>query len=306
MFFFPFQVDLRLFRLPVLTVLIMLLCTLIYYDQSRSMARWNDAIGFACAHQEESLRWLLQQEHRTCPWLAQELVLAHDPQAALDQLIDDTAGGPYSERLGGRDDIAQLLNGFWQNLRNLGGSPPLTSRLVYRPDSWNPWRAITSSLAHGSWGHLIGNMIFFYLFGSMLEAILGPLRYLAALVGLALGTCLVYSLVNAGHHGPPTLGLSGVIYGVMSLFAWFMPEARIRSVYWFLMRGGITLIPAWLVVGWYVAGDIYSLSTGGGHGVNLVAHVSGAILGYLAGPLLFQGRKDWLREETKGLLAPDY
>ena len=41
-------------------------------------------------------------------------------------------------------------------------------------------------------------------------------------------------------------------------------------------------------------------------GMVLTFLVGFAILGYLAGPLLFQGRKDWLREETKGLLAPDY
>lgn len=305
MFFFPFQVDLRLLRMPVLTILIMLLCTLIYYDQWRSDRRWNSAIEFACAHQDDTLRWLLQKEEQRCEALAAMLVQAPDPQARLDQLIDAVAAEPYASELGGRGDIATLLDGFWANLKALGRSPPLTSRLMYYPDHWNPWRSITSALAHGSWSHLAGNMLFFYLFGSMVEAILGPLAYLGLLAALALGTDVFYSLLSIGRHAPPTLGLSGVIYGVMSLFAWFLPEARIRTLYWFLMRGGVMLIPAWLMVGWYVAGDLYAQLTGGSRGINLVAHLSGALLGFLTGVLFFGARRTQLREETAHLLVAD-
>lgn len=305
MFFFPFQVDLRLLRFPALTVLIMVLCTLIYYDQWRSEKRWASAEDFACEHQDDSLRWLLQKEGASCAQLARMLVQAPDPQASLDRLIDDVAAEPYASDLGGRGDIATLLNGFWGNLKALGHSPPLTERLLYHPEQWSPWRSITSALAHGSWGHLLGNMLYFYLFGSMVEAILGPLLYLGLLLALAFGTAACYSLVSLGHHAPPTLGLSGVIYGVMSLFAWFLPEARIRTLYWFLLRGGVTLIPAWLMVGWYVCGDLYSQLSGGSKGVNLVAHLSGALLGFLIGLIFLGARRARLHEETAHLLVPD-
>ena len=91
----------------------------------------------------------------------------------------------------------------------------------------------------------------------------------------------------------------------MSLFAWFLPEARIRTLYWFLMRGGVTLIPAWLMVGWYVAGDLYSQLSGGSKGTNLVAHLSGALLGILIGLIFLGARRARLREETAHLLVPD-
>lgn len=306
MFFFPFQVDLRLLRFPFLTILIMLLCTLVYYDQWRSDKRWAGAVEFACAHQEDSLRELLQKEEIRCGELGDLLVQTPDPRPQLDQMIDEAAAEPFASDLGGREGIAASLNGFWTSLKALGGSPPLTPRLVYQPGHWNPWRSITSALAHGSWSHLLGNMLFFYLFGSMVEAILGPLAYVGVLVCVAVGTDIAYSLVSLGHAAPPTLGLSGVIYGVMSLFAWFMPDARIRTLYWFMMRGGVTLIPAWIVVGWYVAGDLFSMLTGGSQGINLVAHVSGALLGVVAGMLFFQPRRARLREETAHLLTPDY
>lgn len=306
MFFFPFQIDLRMFRVPVLTIALMALCTLIYYAQSRSDKRWNDAEQFACDKLDDSMRWLLQQRAQSCDALAEQLIEARDPQGEVNQLIEQTAAEPYASDLGGREDIAALYNDFWSRLRSLGRSPPLTSRLMYYPERWNPWRAITASLAHGSWGHLIGNLIFFYLFGSMVEAILGPLLYLGVLLLLAEGTHLVYSMASIGHHGLPSLGLSGVIYGVMSLFAWFMPEAQVRVFWFFLMRFGVRMIPAWFVVAWYVAGDAFSLFTSGNHGgINLVAHVSGAALGCVFGMLFFRGRRQWLREETGHLMVPD-
>jgi membrane associated rhomboid family serine protease len=305
MLFFPFQVDLRLLRFPALTLLIMLLCTLIYYDQWRSDRRWSESIGFACEYQDDSLRWLLQKREQSCEALAATLAQAPDPQARLDALVAEVAAERYASDLGGRDDIAALLNGFWGKLKALGGSPPLTERMLYYPDRWSPWRCLTAALAHGSWGHLLGNMLFFYLFGSMVEAILGPLAYLGLLAVLALGTGLSYSLVTLGHHAPPTLGLSGVIYGVMSLFAWFLPEARIRTFYWFLVRVGVTLIPAWFVVAWYVGGDLFTQLNGGSKGVNLVAHLSGALLGFIAGVLFFRARRSRLREETAHLMVPD-
>jgi membrane associated rhomboid family serine protease len=93
----------------------------------------------------------------------------------------------------------------------------------------------------------------------------------------------------------PTIGLSGVVMGVIGLFAYLAPTARIRCVLWLLVFWRVLRVPAWILALWYVGWDVYSLmhNDGSSH-VNFVAHVSGAALGYLSGLVLFRKRKEWV------------
>ena len=105
----------------------------------------------------------------------------------------------------------------------------LTAKLWYRPDTWNIGTMLTSTLAHGSWSHLIGNLFFFFAFAATVETILGYLLFPLVLIGLAIGTNIFYSFyAYATLQMNPTLGLSGIVMGIIALFVFFLPKANPR------------------------------------------------------------------------------
>src|SRR6185295_3821689 len=100
-----------------------------------------------------------------------------------------------------------LLDSFHSFRRSAPAN--LTARLAYPPDSWNPLRMLSASVAHASWSHVIGNLLFFFAFAATIEILLGPLLYLAVLAVLALGTHTVYSVALLhSAEALPTVGLS--------------------------------------------------------------------------------------------------
>jgi membrane associated rhomboid family serine protease len=143
--------------------------------------------------------------------------------------------------------------------------------------------ALTSLFLHGSWLHLLGNMLFLWIFGNNIEDRFGRLRYL--LFYLACGVVATYGFALANAHSSEALiGASGAIAGVLGAYLILYPRARVWSLVPVLLFLPLRL-PAWLVLGlwfllqWvYTAG--YAISQGGS--VAYLAHV----LGFLAGALV--------------------
>ena len=169
----------------------------------------------------------------------------------------------------------------------------LNAKLMYYPDSPNPIKMITSSLAHGDIFHIIGNLIFFLAFTPALELLIGnTLKYIGVLLAISFATSISYSLVFlfSGGNAIPTLGLSGVVMGMIGLSAYLMPKAKIRVFVWWFTFARNIYISAWILAIWYIGWDAWELLTESDHGgINLIAHVSGGITGYLIGVF-------WLKE----------
>jgi membrane associated rhomboid family serine protease len=184
---------------------------------------------------------------------------------------------------------------------------PSSDALIYYPDSWNPIKMLTASVAHGSWSHIIGNLLFFYAFSPMLEtAVASTKRYVIILIALALITQITYSLYSlAVGEYVPTLGLSGIVMGVIGLTAYMMPRARIRTFVWVVTHAKNYYIPAWILAAWYIGWDVSDLFNYGlSSGINLISHVSGGIGGYLIGYYYLKDHKNEIKEEI--LDAIDY
>jgi len=159
---------------------------------------------------------------------------------------------------------------------------------------------LTASLAHANWLHLVGNLLFFYAFSPMLEtAVISRKRYAFILLALAFITQIAYSLYSLGAGtNVPTLGLSGVVMGVIGLTAYMMPEAHIRTFVWFIIYVKNHHIPAWILAVWYIGWNISDLySEGMGAMVNLVSHISGGIGGYLIGYFFLKQHKSEIKDE---------
>jgi membrane associated rhomboid family serine protease len=139
----------------------------------------------------------------------------------------------------------------------------------------------TSMFLHGSWSHIIGNMIFLWAFGPEIEDAMGRLRYLIFYLAGGLGAMLAQVAADP-HSTVPGLGASGAIAAVMGAFLVTYPRDRIRSILIIVVFVQITFIPAALLIGfWFLtqlfdAGSVADVQNGG---VAYMAHVGGCIFG---------------------------
>jgi membrane associated rhomboid family serine protease len=146
----------------------------------------------------------------------------------------------------------------------------------------------TSQFLHGGWLHLLGNMLFLWVFGNNIEDRLGRLRFIpfylmcGALAALAQG---VWALRDTAEAGLPLIGASGAISGVMGAYLALFPKAGIWTLVAFVFP---LKIPAWLWIGIYlVLQFIYLGDSGSGSGVAYLAHIGGLVAGFaLIRPLL--------------------
>ena len=159
--------------------------------------------------------------------------------------------------------------------------------------SGHHWITIfTAMFMHGSWSHIIGNMIFLWAFGPEIEDAMGRGRYL--LFYLAGGLVAMLAQILADPHSTvPNLGASGAIAAVMGAFIVTYPRDRIKAVLFILVFVRITFIPAALLIGfWFLtqlvhAGAVAQVQTGG---VAYLAHVGGFIFGAVSARY-FENRK---------------
>ncbi len=140
---------------------------------------------------------------------------------------------------------------------------------------------LTAMFMHGSWSHIIGNMIFLWAFGPEMEDTMGRGRYLIFYLAGGLVAMLAQVLADA-HSTVPNLGASGAIAAVMGGFIVTYPRDRIKSVLFIFVFFRVTFIPAALLIGfWFLtqlvhAGAVAQVQTGG---VAYMAHVGGFIFG---------------------------
>ncbi|HEU4422397.1 MAG TPA: rhomboid family intramembrane serine protease [Pilimelia sp.] len=136
---------------------------------------------------------------------------------------------------------------------------------------------------HGSWLHLLGNMLFLWVFGNNVEDRLGRLRYLVFYLFCGYVAAYGFALANADST-EPLVGASGAVSGVLGAYLVFFPRARIWSLVPILLFLPLRL-PAWLVLGlWFGLQWFYSAgyATSQAGSVAYLAHVLGFIAGVLA------------------------
>ncbi|MFF7971041.1 rhomboid family intramembrane serine protease [Streptomyces sp. NPDC007905] len=141
----------------------------------------------------------------------------------------------------------------------------------------------TAMFLHGSWLHLLGNMLFLLIFGNNVEDRMGHIRYFLFYVVCGFAAGYGFALLNDGS-GDPLIGASGAIAGVLGAYLVLYPRARVWVLVPFLVFLPLRL-PAWLVLGfWFALQAVYS----SGHGVSGAGTVAYAahVVGFVTGMLL--------------------
>jgi membrane associated rhomboid family serine protease len=146
--------------------------------------------------------------------------------------------------------------------------------------------AISSMFLHASPLHLLGNILFLYIFGNNVEDSMGRLRFLAFYVlgGLA---ALVLQIAVDPNSVAPTIGASGAIAAVLGGYILLYPRAKVLALVFIVLFFTIIDIPAILMLGiWFVEQAVLGAAgladpAGGGGGVAYFAHVGGFVFGLL-------------------------
>ncbi|MEM1354095.1 MAG: rhomboid family intramembrane serine protease [Planctomycetota bacterium] len=148
-------------------------------------------------------------------------------------------------------------------------------------ESWQLWRFVTYQFLHAGIFHLIGNLIFLWIFGQFMEMYWGSKRFLAFYLICGIGGAVVFGLVSLipeiAHTQPmnPLVGASGSIFGLM-VGSWMkFPKQELR---FFLMPFGMTVQ---LICGLYVFFNVLQVLAGSYGAGSATAHLGGALFGFL-------------------------
>lgn len=155
----------------------------------------------------------------------------------------------------------------------------------------------THMFHHAGWMHLIGNMLFLWIFGDNLEDRMGKLPFLLFYLCSGLAAAALQIFFDGGTH-TPMVGASGAVAGVMGGYLLLFPRARVDVVLFFIIFFRVFALKAWIVLGLWFGLQLFSgFSTPGeGGGVAYWAHIGGFLAGIvMTWPLLMRlgGRAFW-------------
>ena len=139
-----------------------------------------------------------------------------------------------------------------------------------------------SMFLHGGWLHLLGNMLFLWVFGNNVEDRFGRFRYLLFYLFCGYAASYGFALANP-DSATPLIGASGAIAGVLGAYLVLYPGARVWSLVPILLFLPLRL-PAWLVLGaWFVLQWVYAsgVAVSSAGSVGYLAHVVGFVVGAL-------------------------
>src|SRR5687767_4467745 len=129
-----------------------------------------------------------------------------------------------------------MVPGELTRLAALGTSVPLGPGLACVVDDLpiNRLTPVTSMFLHGGWSHLLGNALFFWVFGNNVEDSMGRVRFLAFYLICGLVAAAAHVFLNPAS-AVPTVGASGAISGILGAYLILYPRVRVKMLFYFLI-----------------------------------------------------------------------
>lgn len=151
----------------------------------------------------------------------------------------------------------------------------------------NRFTPLTSMFLHGSWGHLLSNALFLWVFGNNVEDAMGRAKFIVFYLLCGLAAAAAHVLVMPSSP-VPTVGASGAISGVLGAYLILFPRVRVNMLFWFFIIIRVIPVPAWLVlIYWFVLQvltglpDLMRVDPAISGGVAAWAHVGGFVAGVM-------------------------
>ncbi len=311
--FLPFMMDSQKRGLPVVTVFICLLCLFVYWEQYTTDKQHSDAVAAFCS---ETLDTNTLTIHRRigerfpgigCQLIYKTLRDTESPAERLREIIDSIE--PLGLFTPINEDRAYMYGLVAERFKRyqLQVPAPLTAKLAYDPANPDIRRMLTSTFSHGDVIHLLGNLLFFFIFAASVELVVGNLLFAGFIAFATVGTSLGYSYATLGvAQALPTVGLSGVVMAALAALGVIVPRAQIRCFFWFLLMFRVFRLPVWLLALWYIGWDLFELNRlGATTYVNYASHISGAVLGVLFGLICLVFARESITAATEEYISSE-
>jgi len=157
-------------------------------------------------------------------------------------------------------------------------SEALEHKYIFHPQAILAWkeyyRLVSSAFLHAGWSHLLWNMLSLYLFGTVVEFVLGPAQFLLIYFSSVIGGNLL-SLYVHRHHEYRAYGASGGVCGIIFAHLLLFPGAGISQ---FLLP---IQIPGWLYAILFIGVSFVGMKSNNRGNIGHDAHLGGAIIGFL-------------------------
>ena len=145
----------------------------------------------------------------------------------------------------------------------------------------HPYLTIFSSMfMHGGWMHLIGNMVFLWIFGDNIEDSMGHKKFLIFYLLCGVFAALLQSGINP-QSDIPMIGASGAIAGILGAYLLLHPKANVNVLLWLFIFITVIKVPAFIVLSVWIVSQFFSASFASTGGVAYFAHIGGFIAGGL-------------------------
>jgi len=160
--------------------------------------------------------------------------------------------------------------------------------LAHIPRLSPPLTLLASMFLHGSLFHLLGNMLFLWIFGNNVEDFLGPFRFILFYLLSGLGAGFTHIIFNP-NSPVPMIGASGAIAGVLGAYFILYPRARVLTLIFLFVFIRVVPIPAAYVLGFWFLMQVLNVGLGGG--VAWFAHIGGFLIGIALIKVFFRRKK---------------
>jgi membrane associated rhomboid family serine protease len=207
-----------------------------------------------------------------------------------------------------------MVPGELTGMAALGTSVPIGPHLACVVDDLpiNRLTPVTSMFLHGGWGHLLGNALFFWVFGNNVEDSMGRFRFLVFYLICGLAAAAAHVFVDPASP-VPTVGASGAISGILGAYLVLYPRVRVKMLFYFLIFFRVIPIQAWLVLLWWFMWQVLSglpelsrVNREVSGGVAVWAHVGGFVAGVVLVKLFEDERLVAIRTAERHRLHPGH
>lgn len=193
---------------------------------------------------------------------------------------------PFSQWRAKRDRFTAML------------SQASTHKYGYSPRDRNTTGLLTGIFLHGGLMHLVGNMVFLYLVGAILEIAIGPAAFLALYLVTGICASALFGVIYPANPGP-LIGASGAISGLMGAYGLIFGLRKIRVFYSLGFYFNYARVPALALFPIWLLNEFFQLHTNEQSNVAYVAHIGGLLSGVIIGC----GYKSLLRERIDSLFV---
>jgi membrane associated rhomboid family serine protease len=198
-------------------------------------------------------------------------------------------------------NVLVFLHEFWLQMVDPYSLNHFMTLYSLRPAYFHVANIFTSMFVHANWIHVIGNMLFLWVFGESVEDILGHGKYLLFYLLCGLAAAIAQMAIDPSSR-VPMVGASGAIAGVMGAYLVKFPKSRVVMLFWFFFFFTFDL-PAWfMLVYWFglqFAGGLGSIAQTTQGGTAFFAHLGGFVAGIVLVYTMGTRQPYWRRRDLQ-------